>query len=143
MRLSQNGGGDDGTTIELTPLIDVVFQLLIFFMITMTFQKNNEYLLPVDLAQVQSGGEAKDEVFEGLTITVSKDGNVLVNGKEPLTTEQLRTRLRETYAVNPYAQILLRGDEKATHGGVLEVLDTVKLVGFARVDMVVTRFEDQ
>lgn len=141
MRLTNTVQASDDARIELTPLIDVVFQLLIFFMVTMSFQKSNEYLLPVDLAEVQSGGEAQEQVFDGLTITVSKDGNVLVNGREPLTREQLQARLTQTYAVNPYAQILLRGDEQATHGGVLDVLDTVKLVGFERVDMVVTRFE--
>ena len=141
MRLTGRTDAADDARIELTPLIDVVFQLLIFFMVTMSFNKSNEYLLPVDLAEVKTGGERSDEVFDGMTITVSKDGKVLVNGKVPLTTAQLSERLTELYAVNPYAQILLRGDDKAAHGGVLDVLDAVKLAGFERVDMVVTRFE--
>lgn len=144
MNLRNNGtGAADEARIELTPLIDVVFQLLIFFMVTMSFSKSNEYLLPIDLAEIESGGgQAREDVFDGLTITVTKGGDVIINGKDPLTKAQLKTRLEETYEYDPYAQILLRGDEKATHGAILDVLDMVKLQGFERVDMVVTRFTD-
>jgi biopolymer transport protein ExbD len=139
LRDASNSG--DAARLDLTPLIDVVFQLLIFFVITMTFHANNESLLPVDLAEVASGGEGAREAFMGATITVTAAGAVVMDGRDTLSDAELRARLVEIHAYEPKAQILLRGDERASHGRVLVVLDIVKSVGFATVDMVVTRFE--
>ena len=130
----------DEARVELTPLIDVVFQLIIFFMLTMSFARN-EYLMPVDLAQVGGGGEDEQSqgAWVGLTITVTSDGDVVLDGDIPLTVDELRERLVEVHEASPNAQILLRGDKDAKHGIVLVVLDMVESIGFNRVDMVVTR----
>ncbi len=136
-----NGGAPDAT-IELTPLIDVVFQLLIFFMVTMSFVKSGEHMLPVDLAEVTHGGQGENEVFDGMTISVAKDGKVAIDGRrDTVGDDVLAERLRLLHDRNEYAQILLRGDESVSHGRVLIVLDLVKAAGFENVDMVVTRFE--
>lgn len=131
----------DSPSINLTPLIDVVFQLLIFFMITMTFSSHNEYLLPVDLAEAAAGSPDDDNEFEGMTITVMADGQVVLDGEEPLADDVVLKRLQALYERNAEASIMLRGDEAASHGRVLTLLDYVTQVGFTRVDMVVTQFE--
>lgn len=137
------GRADDGEgpSMNLTPLIDVVFQLLIFFMITMTFSSHNEYLLPVDLAEAAAGSADDDNDFDGMTITVMADGQVVLDGDETLTDDVVLERLQALYARNANAPIMLRGDEAASHGRVLSLLDLVTQVGFSRVDMVVTQFE--
>jgi biopolymer transport protein ExbD len=127
---------DEG--LNLTPLIDVVFQLLIFFVITMTFASHNEYLLPIDLAEAAAGQPDQDNPFEGMTISVMANGQVVLDGDEPVTDAAVRERLLALRERNPDAQILLRGDEHASHGRVLKLLDLVTEVGFGRVDMVVT-----
>lgn len=136
------GGSSEGdeARVELTPLIDVVFQLIIFFMLTMSFARN-EYLIPVDLAQVGGGDEDQQSqgAWVGLTITVTSDGDVVLDGNIPLTVDELRERLVEVHDASPNAQVLLRGDKDAKHGIVLVVLDMVEAIGFSRVDMVVTR----
>jgi biopolymer transport protein ExbD len=132
---------DGGVQLNLTPLIDVVFQLLIFFVITMTFASHNEYLLPVDLAEAAAGEAEGDNRFDGMTITVLADGQVVLDGDEALSDEVVLERLQELYARDARAPILLRGDEHASHGRVLALLDLVTQVGFTRVDMVVTQFE--
>ena len=131
----------DSPSINLTPLIDVVFQLLIFFMITMTFSSHNEYLLPVDLAEAAAGSADDDNEFDGMTITVMADGQVVLDGDEPLADDVVLERLETLYDRNADAPIMLRGDEAASHGRVLTLLDLVTQVGFTRVDMVVTQFE--
>ncbi|MCA9653821.1 MAG: biopolymer transporter ExbD [Myxococcales bacterium] len=141
MNIGRASDGGDDSSINLTPLIDVVFQLLIFFMITMTFSSHNEYLLPVDLAEAAAGEPDDDNEFDGMTITVLADGQVVLDGEEPLADEVVRQRLLELYDHNAEASIVLRGDEAATHGRVLSLLDLVTQVGFSRVDMVVTQLE--
>ena len=69
MNIGRASDGGDDSSINPTPLIDVVFQLLIFFMITMTFSSHNEYLLPVDLAEAAAGEPDDDNEFDGMTIT--------------------------------------------------------------------------
>ncbi|MEX1362797.1 MAG: biopolymer transporter ExbD [Nannocystaceae bacterium] len=141
MNIGRAQDGDDDASINLTPLIDVVFQLLIFFMITMTFASHNEYLLPVDLAEAAAGKDDTDNDFDGMTITVMADGQVVLDGDEPLADSVVQQRLQALYDRNADAPIMLRGDEAASHGRVLALLDLVTRVGFSRVDMVVTQFE--
>lgn len=133
-----DGEGDQEATVELTPLIDVVFQLLIFFMVTMSFVKNREYLLPVDLTETAMAEQPPDEEFEGMTITVLADDKVVVDGDEVVDDATVQKRLEKLHARNPAAHIMMRGDEAATHGRVLRLLDLVKSMGFHKVDMIVT-----
>ena len=141
MNIGQASDGDGSAALNLTPLIDVVFQLLIFFVITMTFASSNELLLPVDLAEAIAGQADGDNQFDGMTITVMADGQVVLDGEEAVEDQVVLDRLQELYARNTEAAILLRGDEAATHGRVLGLLDLVTQVGFTTVDMVVTDFE--
>ena len=133
-----DGDGEQEATVELTPLIDVVFQLLIFFMVTMSFVKNREYLLPVDLTETSMAEQPPDEAFDGMTITVLADDKVIVDGDEVLDDTVVQKRLERLYAHNPAAHIMMRGDEAASHGRVLRLLDLVKSMGFHKVDMIVT-----
>lgn len=141
MNIGRAADSEDSGSINLTPLIDVVFQLLIFFVITMTFASHNEYLLPVELAEAAAGEAESDNAFDGVTITVMADGQVVLDGDEALADVVVRERLEALHERNAQAPILLRGDENASHGRVLALLDLVTQVGFTRVDMVVTRFE--
>ncbi len=118
----------------------MVFQLLIFFMVTMSFVKNREYLLPIDLAEAGAAEDTQESTFTGMTLTVLADGKVVLDGDETLTDEDVKERLDDLYARDPGAPILLRGDENASHGRVLSLLDLVKQTGFVHVDMIVTKF---
>ena len=133
-----DGEGEQEATVELTPLIDVVFQLLIFFMVTMSFVKNREYLLPVDLTETAMAEQPSDEAFEGMTITVLADDKVVIDGDEVTDDATVERRLQTLHSRNAGAHIMLRGDEAATHGRVLHLLDLVKAMGFHKVDMIVT-----
>ncbi|NVB38375.1 biopolymer transporter ExbD [Pseudenhygromyxa sp. WMMC2535] len=141
MNIGRAEDGEGDGSINLTPLVDVVFQLLIFFVITMTFASHNEYLLPVDLAEAAAGEADRDNRFRGMTLTVMADGRVVIDGDEALADEAVRERLEALHERDAGAPILLRGDESASHGRVLAILDLVTQVGFTRVDMVVTKFE--
>lgn len=130
-------------TIDLTPLIDVVFLLLIFFLLTSAIQQSNasdsrEALIPIDVPDAQSG--AQDIQGDPLTLTITKAGEVeLQGGPKDLEGESVEAQLISLYKLDPNAQILLRGDTNASHGKVIELLDVVKSIGFKRVDLVILR----
>lgn len=130
---------EDGSEPNMTPLIDVVFQLLIFFVLTMTYAVQSELLLPVELARARAGMTPGEEAFTGVTITVTADGLAVVDGDEPLLDEELGAHLREVKRDRADARVLIRGDRAASHGRMIEVLGLVTRIGFARVDFVVTR----
>jgi biopolymer transport protein ExbD len=129
----------DETTIELTPLIDVVFLLLIFFLITTSFvkpeQQDKSAQIPVNLPSGVSGKAISEG--ERLVLTVTEEGKIRLDDGTTVEGEGLKAQLEQLYGTNPDAAILLRGDTSARHGNVVEILDTIKQSGFTEVNLVI------
>lgn len=107
----RTGETDEATgAIDLTPLIDVVFQLLLFFMITATFQ-DDEKDLTITVPEAEHGSPVK-ELPETLVVGVRKDGTFSV-GSEVLGTEELRQVLVRAKRKNPKQKVIIRADRDA------------------------------
>ncbi len=104
--------------IDITPLIDVLFMLIIFFVLTATFIQGK---LDVDLP---SGEGEASEMKNTLTLTVEKDGAIFWNGLR-ITQEELPELARGAGDKD----ILIAGDENAPYGRVAEVLSILRKVG--------------
>jgi biopolymer transport protein ExbD len=113
--------------IDLTPLIDVVFILLIFFFVTSTFIRPS---LPVHLAQAASAA-ASSERKEQLVITIDAQG-ALFNGSEPLTRDAIPGLLK----AHPDEGINLFVDRAAPFEAFLSVVDAARLLN--REDISIT-----
>ena len=111
--------------LELTPLIDVVFLLLIFFMVSTTFV-NEPAGLQVELPR----SENRDVIPEGTDVSVhlSADGRVFVE-EEPVAGDQLRERLAAVALDDPNTMVVLRADESLAHGRVVQVMDLARDLG--------------
>ncbi|MCB0345776.1 MAG: biopolymer transporter ExbD [Bdellovibrionales bacterium] len=120
---------DDVLDINITPLIDVVFILLIFFMVTTTFDDHAG--LKVQLPKAQQR-QASDETSKLLSITVSKSGGYFVGSKE-LTPTQLESRLKQHAQSSGDATVVIRADEHTDHGTVVRVMDMAKTQGIAKL----------
>ncbi len=107
---------DDDLHIDLTPLIDVIFMLVIFFVMTMTFSKPVlDIVLPKSqVAQVQKKGEE-------LTVTVRADGQILVDGRN-VTAEDLPGALEQ----RQQALMNLIVDKDAPFEAFVKVVDVAK-----------------
>lgn len=126
-------------TLELTPLIDVIFLLLIFFVMTTAPAMTNAERLDVDLPEAESGETAPSNE-ERVTVRIFADGEIRLlfeDEEEERVVEDLREELVTLYAENPGLPIWVRGDVEASHGAVIELLDTARDVGFRRVHMAV------
>ncbi len=107
--------------IQLTSLIDVVFQLLIFFMITTTFSKvvtKLDVKLPEAKAVVEQ--RKKNTIIE-----ISWDGKLAFNG-DLVTYPQLNNRLEEVAQVNPDEVVIIKADKTVEYGLVVRAIGMCK-----------------
>jgi len=119
-----------GDIPDLTPMIDVVFQLLIFFMVTAVFAITPG--LDIKLPEAEES-EAPDK--ENLFIVVDQDGNMKLNHKT-VTFANLKEELESKRALlDDTTLIIIQGDERSTHGQIVQIMDIARQVGI--VDQVI------
>ena len=92
-------------TIELTSMIDVVFLLLIFFLITTTFVRPENKAISVDLPKGVSGASQNDN--DRLVVLISDEGEVFLEGDEPLTDGSFLQEMRRAFEANPDQKVLV------------------------------------
>lgn len=126
----QNDGGSKKATINVIPLIDVIFFLLATFVL-FTLSLNKSKGLPVTLPATQTS-EPRDPK-DSATITVTAEGT-LAWDKDPITLDDFLSRLT-TYKQQqgPDARVLLNGDRDALFTQARYVLDEVRKAGISRV----------
>ncbi|MHC4992644.1 MAG: ExbD/TolR family protein [Planctomycetota bacterium] len=112
-----------GASIEMTPIIDMVFLLLIFFLVATTFHQT-EREMQVALPQAAFAGPISTSLRE-IIVNVDKDGNIIVSGRT-VSPEDLRVLIEEAVAVNPEQKVTVRGDRRTAYANVVRVLDICK-----------------
>ncbi len=139
MNLRPGRNRREDLTLDLMPLIDVVFLLLIFFLITTSFTRPKpENQIPVNLPSGVTGSEATGE--DPIVIVVTNDGEVKFENDE-LEGANFQEKLQNLKADKPNANIMLRGDSQAEHGQVVETLDAIKASGFEKVNLIIKKKE--
>jgi biopolymer transport protein ExbD len=129
MRL-EDDDPDAGEAINLTPMIDVVFLLLIFFLAATTFARE-EVELDLRLPQAKSGKAGSGE--QQLVVNVFADGKLTVDGRE-VTLAALQQKLQAAVQRNAEQAVLVRGDQESRFGTGLAVLDVCRLAKVKKVD---------
>jgi biopolymer transport protein ExbD len=114
--------------LDLTPLIDVVFLLLIFFMVSTTFVQDAAGL-KIDLPR--SDNRDAIDAKQDVSIRVAADGGVFVDDAG-VTLESLREHLAAAAKKNPETMVVLEADQAVDHGRVVEVLDLARDLGLTR-----------
>lgn len=117
---------DTGPSIEMTPVIDIVFLLLIFFLVATTFQQA-EREIQVALPEAESAGPIS-AVLREIVINVRADGTLVVGGAQ-VTLDGLRGMVGDATERNPEQKVSVRGDRDAPYGTVARVLDVCKASG--------------
>ena len=124
-------GRQDEVSLDMTPLIDVVFLLLIFFMLTASFTQAQR--LKVELPKAEQGEAIKDPA-KNWVIEIDAEGNYALNG-EALAGDQLILRLRELPERTDDTVILIRADAKTEHQAVVQALDAARAAGLLHIGL--------
>ena len=119
--------------LNVTSLIDVLFLLIIFFMLTGTFKRvgEMELKLPDSSTSDTAGDSAPDADVE---IVATEDGRILVDGAA-VGLEDLGVTLEGIHAEAPERRVLLKAETDVVHGRVVTLLDAVRNAGFAGVSI--------
>jgi len=119
--------------INLAPLIDVVFILLLFFVVTTTFTRETQ--LKVDLPEAVSGTPPEAEVKAPLEVLVGADGSFALNGKSLSNSDlnSLMEALRLESAGDQSLPVMLSADAQAPHQAVVTAMDAASKLGFSQL----------
>ena len=115
--------------INVTPLLDLTFLLLIAFMITMPLMEYGTSINPPEM----NSEKLPDENF--VSVTLTKDGTVLID-KDVVAKSELVSKLETMSSRNPKPQLLIRGDGSRTYNEVIELLALVRSAGFKDATLV-------
>lgn len=120
-------------SINLTPLIDVVFLLLIFFMVSTTFTKETH--LTVDLPEAV--GDLQPTVVDQIEIVVDAQGNYSVNGTMLVNKqlETLRKAIIDIAGDNTKIPFIITGDAKSSYQAVISVMDLAGQMGYTNLSL--------
>jgi biopolymer transport protein ExbD len=115
--------------INIVPMIDVIFAILTFFIMSTLFLTRQEGL-PVNLPKAATSQQA--QIPTKITVTVEENGQVSLN-KKPTTVEALTEQIRALMGTNPEAVVVINADTKVEHGNIVTVMDKVRQVKGAKL----------
>lgn len=120
-----------GQALNLTPLIDIVFLLLVFFMLTAHFVRDEG--LPIELPEAASAHALEND--DPVEVVISSDGRITHDGKL-IAPEQLQKTFAALLSTKLKKRVVIRGDAEANLGDSVKVLDAARLAGATGVDIV-------
>ncbi|MGL1891712.1 MAG: biopolymer transporter ExbD [Spirochaetaceae bacterium] len=123
----------DDNVLLITPLIDIMFLILIFFVLNSSFTKNRA--VKVDVPQTISGSSV-GEVETHILLT--KDHSILINDKE-ISLSAFSATLLESVGTTNDPIIILEGDKEISYEFIMGIMDRVKVLGFNNISLVVKK----
>ncbi len=119
--------------LNLTPLIDVVFLLLIFFMVSTTFQKESEISLQLPKAS-DTAEEAKTDTLE---VVINAAGRFYINDQELVKSdaESVQAALHKVTGGNRDMPLIIRADAQTPHQAVVTAMDAAGQMGMLRMSI--------
>jgi biopolymer transport protein ExbD len=118
---------------SVTPLINVVFLLLIFFMLTGTISRPD--LLDIRPPETNAG---TDEAATGVRIQLSAEGRMAID-KKRMTLDEVATAVAERRRTEPKVKVVIAADGKTEAGKVLNLLDALRRAGVERISLATVR----
>ena len=118
---------------DLTPMIDIVFLLIIFFMVSSTFIKSRGIKV-----KLPGASSAQSEKSNQLVVTIKKDGEVYLNDV-PVQIRSLEKKLRQEREKTPENTLIIRGDRSVPYEKMIEIMDIAKIAGLEKISLATTR----
>lgn len=131
-RHSRRGSGSVAE-INMTPLIDMVFILLIFFIVTTSFV--NETGVDVNRPSAET---AVNKELANIMVAITSSGQINIGGRV-VDRRALRANIERLHAENPEGSVIIIADKDAKTGLLIEVMDQARLAGIANVSIAAER----
>jgi biopolymer transport protein ExbD len=119
--------------IEIIPMIDTMFFLLVFFMVatlSMTIQKGLQVNLP-------HAATAREDVYQTVTFTITKEGKLYFNKDETTSVAEAVGRLKGLWQNTIPPSVIINADRSVEHGQVIELMDAVRGAGIVKIAVAV------
>lgn len=133
MRYNHTDQESSAANVNLTPLIDVVFILLIFFLVTASFTK--EAGIDVNRPTAQT---AVRQEQGNLIIAINKSGEIWIDN-QLVDLRTIRAHIERLHAQNPEGTVIILADKESRTGTAVDVLDQVRLAGVTNVAIAAER----
>ncbi|MES0872773.1 ExbD/TolR family protein [Sinimarinibacterium thermocellulolyticum] len=125
----RNRGGDDDAQIDLTPMLDMSFILLIFFIVTTSFVKE----AGIDVSR-PSAATAERKERGNILIAIRANGEIWID-KRVVDKRAVRATVERLHAENPEGSVVIIADKSSETGTLVEVMDQVRLAGVFNVSI--------
>ena len=131
----------DPVNLDITPLIDVVFLLLIFFMVSTTFEHNSQ----INITLPASSKEITEAKPDSVNIGLDSQGNVYINDKALVNAqlETIKNALSEALVGLNEPPIIISADAEASHQSVIKVMDAARQLGLVRITFATQELQDE
>jgi biopolymer transport protein ExbD len=135
MKRKKHGSSDDEAAIDMTPMLDIVFIMLIFFIVTTSFvkEKGLEVLRPKDT----NAPPPKTNV-KSLALRIDQDGTIVMNNRK-IDIRRVEANIQSFLAENNQDTAAIQAHPKAKHGVVTEVINETKKAGISKVSVLVAK----
>ncbi len=114
---------DNPPQLNIVPMIDVIFALLTFFILS-TLSLTRSEGLPVNLPKAAT---AQSQSSSQIVVTLNQQGQLALN-RQSVQLGDLQTRIRALMGKNPNAVVVINADERVSHGQVIAVMDRLRLI---------------
>ena len=113
----------DEASVDMTPMLDVVFIMLIFFIVTASFVK--EAGIDVNRQQAVS---AEPQETANVVVAITESGQIWIDGR-PVDVRAVRANIERLHAENPKGTVVIQADVHSENGLLVQVLDAARLAG--------------
>lgn len=131
----------DEVDLDITPLIDVVFLLLIFFMVSTTFEHNSE----INITLPSSSKEITQAKPDAVNVGLDSQGAVYINDKALVNAqiETIKTALSEALVGLDEPPVIISADANASHQSVVRVMDAARQLGLVKITFATQELEEE
>ncbi len=127
-------GVEKSPDIMIIPMIDIVFFLLVFFMVSSLYM-NTEQQVPLNLPKA-SASSAKS--IEPISVTLKENGDIFM-GQEPVSLQEFSMQVKDLVSQNPHQPFVIRADKQVVYDKVITILDELKTDGAKYVSVATER----
>ena len=131
MKRKKHSAGDDDAQIDMTPMLDIVFIMLIFFIVTTTFSSEKGLI-----GNRPKNDQAQQTPSKALSIRIDQNGEIQMGGRI-VDIRRVVANTQTYLAENATESAAIQAHEDAEHGIVVEVMDQVKIAGIKNVSVLV------